>query len=275
MVLIVSACRQSLQATVYCLLTTLSSRSGRGRRGRLRRVGRRVGLRVEGALLPGGLEVVDGVDQLLLDLVGERLLLADGVEDARLRGLDEALEVSLEAAHLIDGDVVELTARRRPEDKHLLLDTNRPVLRLLQNLDEALTPRELLLRRAVEVGAELRERRQLAVLREVEAERARHLLHRLDLRRAAHARHRVADVDGRAVARVEEVSLKEDLPVGDRDDVRRDVSRDVAGLRLDDGERRERARALRVGELGRTLKQARVQVEHVARESLATRRAPE
>src|SRR5215207_11034170 len=220
---------------------------GRDRRGRFRGVNRRVGLRVEAALLPGGLEVGDGADQFLLDLVGERLLLADAVENARLRGLDEALEVRLEAAHLIDGNVVELTARRRPEDEHLLLDIYRPVLRLLQNLDEALAARELRLRRAVEVGAELRERRQLAVLREVEAERARDLLHRLDLRRAADARHRVADVDGRADARVEEVGLKENLAVRDRDDVRRDVRRDVARLRLDDRERRERARALRVG----------------------------
>ena len=46
---------------------------------------------------------------------------------------------------------------------------------------------------------------------------------------------------------IEEVGLEEDLPVGDRDDVRRDVRRDVAGLRLDDGERGQRA--ARVGVL--------------------------
>src|SRR3712207_6949299 len=51
-----------------------------------------------------------------------------------------------------------------------------------------------------------------------------------------------------------------------RSDVGRDVCRDVAGLRLDDGEARQRARALRVGELGRALQQARVEVEHVAGE---------
>src|SRR3954449_1813496 len=86
----------------------------------------------------------------------------------------------------------------------------------------------------------------------------------------ADARHRDADVDGRAHAGVEELGLEEDLPVGDRDDVRRDVGRHVARLRLDDRQRGERAAALVVGELAGALEQARVQVEDVARVGLAT-----
>ena len=74
-------------------------------------------------------------------------------------------------------------------------------------------------------------------------------------------------------ARVEEVGLEEDLAVGDRDHVRRDVRGDVAGLGLDDRQRRERAAAELVGELAGALEQARVQVEDVARERLAARRA--
>jgi hypothetical protein len=67
--------------------------------------------------------------------------------------------------------------------------------------------------------------------------------------------------------------LEEDLPVGDRDHVRRDVRRDVAGLRLDDRQRRQRAAAEVVVELDRALEQARVQVEDVAGVGLAARRA--
>ena len=52
----------------------------------------------------------------------------------------------------------------------LLLDRQRRVLPLLEELDQALAARQLRLRRLVEVGAELREGRQLAVLREVEAQ---------------------------------------------------------------------------------------------------------
>ena len=77
-----------------------------------------------------------------------------------------------------------------------------------------------------------------------------------DLRVAAHARHRDADVDGRAHAREEELRLEEDLPVGDRDDVRRDVRRHVAGLRLDDRQRGQRAAAEVVVELDGALEQA-------------------
>ncbi len=149
------------------------------------------------------------------------------------------------------------------------------ILPLLEDLDQTLAAVELLLRGLVEVRAELRERRELAVLREVETERARHRAHRAHLRRAADARHRDADVDGRTDARVEEVRLQEDLAVGDGDDVRRDVRRNVAGLGLDDRQRRERTAATRVTELRGALQETRVEIEDVARIRLAARRAAE
>ena len=92
---------------------------------------------------------------------------------------------------------------------------------------------------------------------------------------AADARHRVADVDRRTNALVEEVGLQEDLAVGDRNDVRRDVRRQVARLRLDDRQRRQRPAAQLVLELGRALQQPRVQVEDVARIRFAARRPPQ
>src|SRR5438270_10055376 len=124
----------------------LRRRAGR----RLRRAGR-LGLRVERGLLPGLLEVGDRLLHLCFEVVAERLLLADGVEYAGVRRFDEAQEVGLEASHVLDGDVVNLSARRGPDDEHLLLDLHRLVLRLLQNLDEALAAREVRLRRRVEL----------------------------------------------------------------------------------------------------------------------------
>ncbi len=103
--------------------------------------------------------------------------------------------------------------------------------------------------------------------------RAGDLLHRLGLRRGADARHREADVHRRADALVEQVGLEEDLAVGDRDDVGRNIGRDVVGLRLDDRQRGQRARAIVVVELGGALEQARVQIEHVAGIGFAARRA--
>ena len=103
--------------------------------------------------------------------------------------------------------------------------------------------------------------------------RAGDLLHRLDLRRRADAADREADVDGRADAAIEQLGLEEDLAVGDRDHVGRDIGRDVAGLGLDDRQRGQRARAVLVVHLGRALEQARMQIEHVAGIGFAARRA--
>ena len=86
---------------------------------------------------------------------------------------------------------------------------------------------------------------------------------------------READVHRRADALVEELGLEEDLAVGDRDHVGRDVGRDVAGLGLDDRQRGQRARAVVLVELRRALEQARMQVEDVAGIGLAAGRAAE
>ena len=91
---------------------------------------------------------------------------------------------------------------------------------------------------------------------ELALERAGNLLHRLDLGVATHARHRDTDVHRRADALEEEVGLEEDLAVGDRDHVGRNIGRHVVGLRLDDGQRGERARAVVFVELGGALEQA-------------------
>ncbi len=170
-------------------------------------------------------------------------------------------------------DVVEIPLSGGEDDDDLILDGLRDVLILLQDLDHAFAAAKLGLGGLVEVGAELGERGQLAVLGEVEPKRLRHHAHGLGLRVAADAAHRDAHVHRRPHAGVEEVALEVDLPVGDGDHVGRNVGRHVAGLRLDDGERGQRAAPVRFRELGRALEQARVQVEHVARVRLASRRA--
>ena len=212
----------------------------------------------------------------VLQLVVDLLLLGDAVEHCRAARLEEAIQVLLRNGRRPRS----ATPSRKPlvrgiDDRDLLLDRQRLVLRLLQDLDEPRAAIELGLRRLIEVAAELRERRELAILREVEPQRAGDLPHRLDLRRAADARHRVADVDGGTHALVEQIALQEDLAVGDRDDVGRDVRREVAGLRFDDRQRGERAAAELVVQLRGALQQARVQVEDVARVRLAARRTAE
>ena len=187
--------------------------------------------------------------------------------------LQEAVELRLELLEAWRRDVVELAGRRRVEDRDLLLDRQRLVLRLLDDLAELLAARQLVAGGLVEVRRELGERGQAPVLGEIQLQRRRDLLHRLRLRRGAHPGHRDADVQRGPLAGVEQVGLEEDLAVGDRDHVRRDVGRHVAGLRLDDRQRGQRAAAVLLVEPGGALQEPGVEVEDVAGVRLAAGRA--
>src|SRR5579872_3006500 len=112
----------------------------------------------------------------------------------------------------------------------MFFDRQRHELILFQYESEALASRQLRLRGLVEFRAELREGREFAVLCQVQSQRASDLSHGLDLRVAADAAHGQADVDGGTNAAIEEVRLEVDLAVGDRDDVRRNVGRNVSRL---------------------------------------------
>jgi len=157
-----------------------------------------------------------------------------------VRGGDK---IGKELRDALDGDAVDEAVGRGVDLQHLILDRQRLALALVERLDQALATRQRALRVRIQVGAELREGLEVAVLRELELEPAGNLLHRTDLRIAADARDGDADVDRRAHTRVEELRLEEDLAVGNRDHVRRDVGRDVPRLRLDDRQRGHRAAA--------------------------------
>ena len=159
----------------------------------------------------------------------------------------------------------------RVQDGNLLFDGDGAVAVLLEHLDDALALGQTRLGVGVQVGAELGEALQLTVLRVDQLQRTGDLLHGLDLGVAADTGNRDAGVDGGADARVEQLRLKEDLTVGNGNDVRRDIGGNVARLRLDDGQCGQRAAALGVTQLGRALQQAGVQVENVAGVSLASR----
>src|SRR5690606_7304260 len=135
------------------------------------------------------------------------------LQDLRPLRAQELHELTLEGAHALDRDVIEMAVRGRPDDRDLLRERQRLVLRLLQDLDQALTARQLLLRRRVEVRAELRERLDVAVLRQREAQLAGDRAHGLRLRSTTDARDRDARVHGRTHTRVEQVALEEDLAV--------------------------------------------------------------
>src|SRR5438552_8524022 len=236
----------------------------RTRRRRSLSLGIRVGL----------LELLDHRLRLRFDLLVELHLLGDRVGELAVLGLHEAEEVALEVLHLRRRDVVEVATRDRVDDHDLLHEGQRLVLRLLHHFDGLLAAPQLLLRRLVEVGAELGEGRELAVLRDVGPQALDHGVHGLPSRVAADPGHRQAGVHRRADPLVEQVGLEVDLAVGDRGEVRRDVGRDVVRLGLDDRERRERPAAIVRVQARGALEEPGVQVEDVPRVGLAAWRAP-
>src|ERR1019366_4575745 len=155
----------------------------------------------------------------------------------------------------------------------LLFDGQRLILILFEDLDEVLAAIELLLGSLVEVAAELGKRGEFAILRQVETHAAGEGLHGLGLGVTADAGDGDAGVDGGPLVAVEQVGLEKDLAVGNGNDVGGDVGRNVARLGFDKGQGGERTGAVVVVELGGALQQAAVQVEDVAGEGFAARRA--
>src|SRR5664279_2793226 len=218
-------------------------------------------------------ELGEACDQRLFRLVRQVALGPDRLQRGT-GGVPQVLQVlTLEAPDVLHRYPIKMTAGAGPDGDHLLLHRVRRELALLEEFDQPRPTGQGLLGRRVQVRAERREGLQLAVRGQVEAQRAGDLPHGLDLGGAADPGDRDADVDRRPDAGVEQVALQEALAVGDRDDVRRDVGRHVAGLRLDDRQAGHRTGAELVVELGATLQQAGVQVEDVARVRLAARRA--
>src|ERR1700761_1696273 len=218
-------------------------------------------------------ETFDRRLQLCSGVVGEVAAVADRIEDVDILAAQKRQQAVFEGAHLVDRKRIEIAVGAGPDHANLLFHLQRRELRLLQEFGQARATVQQTLRRGVEVGAELRERRHFAVLRQLALDLAGDLLHRLGLRRRSDARHRQTDVHRRADALEEQIGFKEDLAVGDRNDVGRNVGRHVVGLGFDDRQRGQRARTLILVELRRALEQAGVQIEHVARVGFAARRA--
>src|SRR4051812_41704605 len=143
---------------------------------------RRFSSRVLAMLLAQRLVRLDGRAQRLRQLVRQRLLRADLLGHLGMARVHVLEEARFPCAHLVHLDVVDHAVGHGVDDHDLVLDRHRLVLALLEDLHGPAAAGELLQRRRVEVGTELREGLERAELREVEPQAPSHLLHRLDLR---------------------------------------------------------------------------------------------
>src|SRR5699024_1382020 len=258
---------------------------GRGRLLDLHRIGLLGGLGTltRGILDHGGsvsrnelvLELLDRTDEQVVIVIGKLATLGDSAQHRRARGLVSYVveELRFETLHVIDRHGVQVPLGSKVERDHLFRNGIRYVHTLFEQLCQPGTAVQLRLRGRIQIRGERRERLQLTVLRKIEPQGTRNLLHGLDLCVTTDTRHRDTDVNSGPDTLVEQVRLEEALSVGDRNDVRRDVCRNVVGLGLDDRQPRHRATTLVVRELRTTLQQTRVQIEHVTGEGLTTRRA--
>src|SRR4051794_4440958 len=103
----------------------------------------------------------------------------------------------------------------------------------------------------VDHGAEAGEDFQLQKLRVFEAQTLRERLENRRLRLSAYARNALADVDSGLLVFVEEAGVEINLPVGDGNQVRRNVGAHISGLRLRNRQGGERTAAALRGELRR------------------------
>src|SRR4051794_25091152 len=209
--------------------------------------------------------------ELLSELVGHVLLLAQSIPEFLLLVVDKSEEAFLPRLDFLGRDFVEVASSAGVDHEHLIDDVHRLVLALLEDFNHAVAAVEARLSGRVKFGAELGECLEFAEGSEVEAETASDLLHYLNLGRTTDAGNRNTGVHGWLDAGEEQVWLQVDLAVGDRDYVRRNVGGYFAFERFDDRQRGERAGAEFVGQLCRPLEQAAMAVEHVARIRFATR----
>jgi hypothetical protein len=129
----------------------------------------------------------------------------------------------------------------------------RRVLGLLEELSETGTSVEEVSGGSIQIGTELGESCDFSVLGEVKLQGTGNRLHEFGLGGGTDSRDGETDVDCWSDTLEEELGLQEDLSVGDRNDVGRNVGRDITTLGLDNGEGSEGTGTVRLVHLGGSL----------------------
>lgn len=198
-------------------------------------------------------------------------MLLNGGKDVRVFSSQVLDEELLECTKFLSLDLVEVSLNTGEEGSNLLLSGHGNVLLLLEELSELLTSVEELLGGSIEIRTELGESGNLSVLSELELERTSNLSHGLDLCGGSNSGNGETNIDGRSDTLVEELGLEEDLSISDGDNVSGDISRNISGLSLDNGESGEGTSAERLVHLGGSLQKSGMEVENISGVGLSAR----
>ena len=217
------------------------------------------------ALSEQAIEIVQRAFQCFFVFFGNRFIVDNCRHDFGITLRHEVQQFGFVATGVFERDAIHITVGRRIDNQNLIFQRHRFIVLLLQNLGQSLAARQLRLRALVQIGSELRKRGEFAKTRQVEFEATRDLLHRFELRRRTDARHAQTGVNRGTLTRIEQVGFEEDLTVGNRNHIGRNISGNVVRLRFDNRQRGQRTAAQIAVHFGATLEQARMQVEHVAR----------
>ena len=221
----------------------------------------------------GGHELGQHLLELGVDLCGKGSLLADGGGDVGVLGVQVSEVHLFEFGNFGGLQLVEETSDTSVENADLLLSGHGDVLLLLEELSELLTSVEELLSGGIKIGTELGEGSDLSVLGKLELEGTGDLLHGLDLGSGTDTGHGKTDVNGGADTLVEELSLQEDLTVGNGDNVGGDIGGHITSLGLNDGEGSEGTGTVVLVHLSCTLEETGMEIENITGVSLTTRRS--
>ncbi|KAH3658809.1 hypothetical protein OGATHE_006535 [Ogataea polymorpha] len=223
--------------------------------------------------LEGGDESLGGRLKLVQELGRKLTLSSDSLQDVSLVSLQVSNELLLEFWDSLDWDVVQETVDTSVNDWHLLLRSLWRVLLLLQQLSQSLTSRQGLLSRGIKIRTELSKGSNFSVLSQEQLQRTSNLLHGLNLSSGTNSGHRQTDVNSWSDTLVEQFCLQEDLTIGNRNDVGRNVSGDITTLGLDDWQSGQRTTSVSIRHLSSSLQQSGVQVEHITWVGLSSRRS--
>ena len=161
-------------------------------------------------------------------------------------------------------NIFQIAVGSRIDNHDLMLNPDRRILLLLQDLHQDPAMIQTPLGVLVQIGSELGKPGQFSILGQFQTQFACNLLHGRNLGVPSYTGNRNTRVHRRTLAREEQLRFQEDLSVGNGNDVGGNVRRNVSRLGLDDRQRRNGTASHIVGKFGCPLQQPAVKVEHVA-----------